>query len=303
MAPSEEKAAAEHSPVVAELQKLDDKYFEFREAMSGELLKTRRSFLEKKEALMRKRQDLLMQAEEDEDMDANVAAHAKTLGTPGLPGFWLQVLQKSPDVDEEGAVAIYDYDEMVLDYLSNVRSEWLDETWRTGFKMVWEFAPNPYFENKELVQIFRTNTHSKYIREFGVEKLEVAEPIKWKAGKDVTFSEVKVKAKGKKKGNTKKVPRPSFFKQFRNLPGEELDDDERQFLSMELMEESDDEIDDDQMVEFLLCQYYEFADQLRGTVIPRSARVYTGDVFPSDDESGDMNMDDDDDDDDDDDES
>mmetsp|Transcript_71992 Transcript_71992/g.165159 ORF Transcript_71992/g.165159 Transcript_71992/m.165159 type:complete len:328 (-) Transcript_71992:207-1190(-) len=285
-----EGSELEDPPVVLELKKLDDQYLELLKEEEKVLADIQTKYEEKFFPLWKERSEILKKKSGDEAKDRT--------GTPGEPGFWLRVLSNSENSDVESVGEwIFDYDEPVLQYLQDMRYEWLDPLGKTGFRLIMDFAENPFFENTQLVKTYHTEVKNQFLTESEITKVSINEPIKWKPKQDVTVELVEQKAKkgGKKKkggGGSKKVEvaRPSFFRKFfRALaPGDDVPEDE--------MDESDDEDDMDpgEMIEMLIQDDYDAGVALRDTIIPHAVRFYTGEACN---EEGDDDDDDDDDDD------
>lgn len=103
---------------------------------------------------------------------------------PGIPGFWLAALTNHHTVGDQ----ITEEDAAVLDHLVDVRSERFGtpaaegEVAMTpeeqGFRLVFRFAPNPYFADAELVKTVWMDE--------GFPARAQGMAIQWKEGMDVT---------------------------------------------------------------------------------------------------------------------
>lgn len=121
---------------------------------------------------------------------------------PGaVPGFWLRVL-KNPDMVSEHVTR---RDEPILKYLLDLRTEQLADN-AAGFKLVFKFAPNPYFKPLTLEKKYYMGSDDESV----LEKTEGTE-IEWQPDKNPTFKVVKKKAKGNAEPKTKVVHTHSFF--------------------------------------------------------------------------------------------
>ena len=135
------------------------------------------------------------QAEAAEGEEAKPAEKEaeKTSETPaepvdGIPEFWLSAMKN------QGALAemITDRDEAALKHLVDIRMEYLD---KPGFRLIFEFAENEFFENKTLTKTYYYQTESGYGGDFIYDHAE-GDKIEWKAGKDLT-----VRVESKKQRN------------------------------------------------------------------------------------------------------
>ena len=123
---------------------------------------------------------------ETEEGRAEAAAAAGEGGGPvpaGVPDFWSTALRTHPALAE----LITDKDAEVLAFLSDVRGEELnvegdDGDVLEGFRLVFTFAPNPFFSNRELSKLYLLGEQDG---DQMLAKIEGTE-IKWAPGKDVT---------------------------------------------------------------------------------------------------------------------
>merc|ERR1712007_324180 len=149
-----------------------------------------------------------------------------------------------------------------------------------GFKIVFVFQNNPYFEGKALWKEYITKEVCPYTPgDMDIEEIK-ASPISWSPGMNITVVKTQKKNKGgvkrnKNKGKEKEEARKSFFRYFfKNLkPDADLPDD----LPDDVMEND-----------------HETGIALRDQIIPYAVRWYTGEVImeyddddDEDDESGD----------------
>eukprot|EP00933_Yihiella_yeosuensis_P032089 TRINITY_DN25679_c0_g1_i1.p1 TRINITY_DN25679_c0_g1~~TRINITY_DN25679_c0_g1_i1.p1 ORF type:complete len:328 (+),score=107.40 TRINITY_DN25679_c0_g1_i1:69-1052(+) len=290
MAPIEEikeKEGPEDTPFVKELKVLCDQVLDLEKKFDQEQQDIRSKYEARQKALLDERAKVLA---EDE-------SGSSSTGTPALPGFWAKALMNHPAFEEE----IEEYDVPVLQYLRDIQYEFVSLSPQV-FKLRFLFAENPYFENTELVKEY-TNEWQDYSGEYDVKEV-TGQKIEWKDGKDVTVEKVKSKKGAKKGGKAKKEsiePRPSFFRSLeRSLKqGQELPEDiDPMELAMALDCESDDEMDEEELVDALMQQDFEAAEVIRDTIIPYAVRWYTGEADPRDDDDDEDEESEDDDDDD-----
>jgi len=88
-----------------------------------------------------------------------------------IPKFWLKAFMNHPTLGS----LLEEEDQKVFEYLTEVEVEDSEDV-KSGYKITFTFAPNPYFENTKLW---------KDIRYDGAFKVTSSE-IKWKEGKDLT---------------------------------------------------------------------------------------------------------------------
>lgn len=127
----------------------------------------------------------------------------------GIPDFWAVALRAHPDLEE----LINEKDAEVLAYCVDIKGDDLknEDGEETGFNVVFSFAENPFFTNKELSVVYE-------IEESGQSGMEVKSvqgtSIKWKGDMDVTVKKMKKKPKpgSKAKPATKVEPVDSFFR-------------------------------------------------------------------------------------------
>merc|ERR1712224_753293 len=115
------------------LKEIDDRYCKLEIEYENEINVLRNKYEALQAPLLEERSKALT--------DANDAsADAKETGTPACPQFWLQALRNT-----DMAAAIEDWDDDVLKYLKNVRTTDLGDNPRSGNKLEFDFAENPFF--------------------------------------------------------------------------------------------------------------------------------------------------------------
>jgi nucleosome assembly protein 1-like 1 len=140
-----------------------------------------------------------VKAGETEDDDADKDDSSKTEGTTekledtnesisGIPEFWLSAMKNQMSLAE----MITDRDEGALKYLTDVRMEYLD---RPGFRLIFDFAANEFFDNTSIRKTYYYQEESGYGGDFIYDHAE-GDKIKWKPGKDLT-----VRVESKKQRN------------------------------------------------------------------------------------------------------
>ncbi|KAJ2720147.1 histone chaperone [Coemansia sp. Benny D115] len=188
--------------------------------------------------------------EEDEDEDPEKEAAA------GVPQFWLTALRNHPQLGE----LITERDEQAIEHLRDVRLEYLDDA--LGFRLVFDFAPNAFFSNEQLVKTyFYEQSDVAGNLEF---KSAQGTEIAWKPDNDLSVTVETKKQRHKATNRTrivkKTVPSKTFFSFFTTV-AEPADDDES-----ELAEETRDRIELD----------YELAEEFKEKLIPNAVDWFTG---------------------------
>eukprot|EP00002_Diphylleia_rotans_P007828 TRINITY_DN174_c0_g1_i1.p2 TRINITY_DN174_c0_g1~~TRINITY_DN174_c0_g1_i1.p2 ORF type:complete len:330 (-),score=125.07 TRINITY_DN174_c0_g1_i1:366-1355(-) len=188
-----------------------------------------------------------------------------------LPDFWLTAMKRNEFV----ASSITEKDEDVLKYLDDVKAEFLAEG--EGFKLLFTFRENPYFENTVLEKTYIMDEEDSS-QDIMIKDLKGTK-INWKPGKNVTVSLVKKKQRHKGRGEvrvvTKEEPTDSFFNFFNppQIPGEDADE--------EALEEIEAVIDAD----------YEIGVFIKEKLVPNAIGWFTGEAL--EDEDGDYDDEDD----------
>lgn len=198
--------------------------------------------------------------EEDEEAEAEKAEADKSAtdtDMKGIPEFWLSAMKNS-----SLAETITDRDEEALKFLTDIRMEYLD---RPGFRLIFEFAENPFFTNKTISKTYFYQEENGYGGDFIYDHAE-GDKIDWKAGQDLT---VKVESKKQRNKNTKQtrivkktIPTPSFFDFFNPAKPPE---------------EEDEEFDED--IEAKLELDYQLGEDIKEKLIPRAIDWFTGEAL------------------------
>jgi len=178
----------------------------------------------------------------------------------GVPEFWLSAMKNHYPLAE----TITDRDEAALKFLTDIRMTYLD---RPGFKLIFEFAENEFFTNKEITKTYYYQEESGYGGDFIYDHAE-GDKINWNDGKDLT---VRVESKKQRNKNTKQtrvvkrtVPTESFFNFFN--PPKPISGD-------------DDEDDNDEELEERLELDYHLGEDIKEKLIPRAVDWYTGEAL------------------------
>ena len=121
-------------------------------------------------------------SEEKSDIPENVA---------GIPEFWLSAMKNQISLAE----MVTDRDEAALKHITDIRMEYLD---KPGFRLIFEFAPNEFFQNKTITKTYFYQNESGYGGDFIYDHAE-GDKIEWLPGKDLT-----VRVESKKQRNKSK---------------------------------------------------------------------------------------------------
>ncbi|KAG9088808.1 hypothetical protein FRC06_001833 [Ceratobasidium sp. 370] len=202
----------------------------------------------------------------------------------GIPQFWLTALRNHPQLQ----TSITERDEEALAYLSDVKLSYLPEP-DLGFKIIFVFDENPYFENKELEKSYFYQKELSYSGEY-MYQCAKGTKIKWKEDKDLTKT-VEIKKQRNKNTNRTRLVRktqtvPSFFDFFTPpLPmssdpdlianGEAVDEDD---LTEEQLEQLEEKLEVD----------YQVGEDLKEKVIPRAVDYFTGKALQYDQDMSDF---------------
>lgn len=213
--------------------------------------------------------------EEGEKAEANTDESADA--AKGIPEFWLSAMKNS-----SLAETITDRDEDALRHLTNIKMEYLD---KPGFRLIFEFSSNEFFDNKAITKTYFYQEESGYGGDFIYDHAE-GDKISWKDGKDLTVKIESKKQRNKSESRSsqrihqeftadmtfadtkqtrivkKSVPTPSFF-DFFNPAKPPTDDDE--------------EIDED--IEAKLELDYQLGEDIKEKLIPRAIDWFTGEAL------------------------
>ncbi|KLO16280.1 NAP-domain-containing protein [Schizopora paradoxa] len=200
-----------------------------------------------------------------------------------ITDFWLTALQNHIGISE----LITDRDTAALKNLTDVRLEYLTSGDQPGFKLLFVFSPNEFFENEVLEKTYLYHAEIDYSGDFTYERA-IGTDIKWKDDKDLT-KEIEIKKQRNKNTNRtrlvkKATPTESFFNFFNppQPPPEDMEDED-ELADLEARLELD----------------YQIGEDIKERIIPHAVDYFTGKALEYDAE--DMDDDDEDDDEDDDD--
>ncbi|KAI1827539.1 nucleosome assembly protein [Xylaria intraflava] len=198
--------------------------------------------------------------DEDEQEEAEVKSEkpAETTPVSGIPEFWLSAMKNQISL----ADMITDRDEQALRSLTDIRMQYLD---KPGFRLIFDFAPNNFFNDKSITKTYYYQNESGYGGDFIYDHAE-GHQIDWKAGQDLT---VRVESRKQRNKNTKQtrivkktMPTESFFNFFSPpKPPAEDEDDPGNDIEERL------ELD------------YQLGEDIKEKLIPRAIDWFTGEAL------------------------
>ena len=169
-----------------------------------------------------------------------------------VAGFWLQVMKRTPDLQDY----VFSQDELVLRYLLDI--ELKEGANRHDFQLIFRFQENPYIEDSVLTKTFVYDDKGEILKGEGCE-------IHWK-GDNLTQKKVKTKRgrKGKTTMTVKTIPTFSFFTFFASSTRDNLEDSdtEREDAGPQHLQM----VEDDE----------EIGQAIREEAIPNALLYYTG---------------------------
>ncbi|KAJ1310723.1 hypothetical protein OPQ81_009245 [Rhizoctonia solani] len=200
--------------------------------------------------------------EEREEAEKNLSEEDKAI--KGIPNFWLTVLRNHDGLSD----LITEKDEAALEYLTDIRLVYLADT-TPGFKLIFDFAPNPFFENESLEKSYHYQDELGDTGDYIYDRA-VGTDINWKDDKDLTKAIEIKKQRNKATNRTRLIRRshdvPSFFNFFSPPPQPTPEQIENGEVDEELLEELDEKLELD----------YQIGEDLKERIIPRAIDYYTG---------------------------
>ncbi|KAG6811131.1 hypothetical protein H0H92_008826 [Tricholoma furcatifolium] len=200
---------------------------------------------------------------DDEDYEPLPKDTAPTAS--GISEFWLTALRNHPGITD----LITDRDAAALKHLTDISIVYLEGEAKPGFKLIFAFSPNEFFENTVLEKTYIYQEEVGYSGDFVYDRA-IGTEIKWKEDKDLT-KEFEIKKQRNKNTNRTRLvrkahPTESFFNFFSppTPPDEEAIENE--------------EIDEDELAEIdeKLELDYQIGEDLKEKIIPRAVDYFTG---------------------------
>ncbi|KAG5636726.1 hypothetical protein H0H81_007055 [Sphagnurus paluster] len=209
----------------------------------------------------------------------------------GIPEFWLTALRNHVGLAE----LITERDAAALKHLTDIRIEYLKDSEpdaKPGFKLIFAFSPNEYFENDVLEKTYVYQEEVGYSGDFVYDRA-IGTEIRWKEDKDLT-KEFEIKKQRNKNTNRTRLvrkarPTESFFNFFTPPVPPAEDALESGDIDEEELEEIEEKLEMD----------YQIGEDLKEKVIPRAVDYFTGKALEYEVMDDDEDFDDEDEDDDD----
>ncbi|KAL6305708.1 hypothetical protein BKA93DRAFT_730831 [Sparassis latifolia] len=197
-----------------------------------------------------------------DDPDHTLLPKDVTPSTSGIPEFWLTALRNHVGLSD----IITDRDAAALKHLVDIRLSYLPASDpKPGFKLLFIFRPNEFFENEILEKTYLYQEEVGYSGDFMYDRA-IGTEIKWKEDKDLT-KEFEIKKQRNKNTNRTRLirkarPADSFFN----------------FFSPPVPPDDDTELEDEELneLEEKLEVDYQIGEDIKEKVIPRAVDFFTG---------------------------
>ena len=199
---------------------------------------------------------------EREEAEKNLSEEDKAI--KGIPNFWLSALRNHEGLSE----LITERDENALEYLTDIRLVYLEDS-TPGFKLLFDFAENPYFENETLEKTYHYQNELGYAGDYIYDRA-VGTEIKWKEEKDLTNAVEIKKQRNKTTNRTRLIRRSTPVRSFFNFFSPPLPPTPEQVESGEIDEEVLEELDEKLELD------YQIGEDLKERIIPRAIDYFTG---------------------------
>lgn len=274
------------------LKTIQSNQMKLEEEFQKELLELEKRFFKKYEPLYHHRSEIIngdvepteleieqgkkieseLEGDEDEDEEEEEETEeADDDSIKGIPNFWLTALENLHPISE----TITERDAEVLGYLKDIRLEYLS---KPGFKLIFQFAENPFFKNSQLSKTYYYQEELGYSGDFIYDHAE-GDEIQWiSQEQNVTISIERRKQRNKHTKQTRTIekltPTESFFNFFDPPKAPQDKDDEDQDEQDQENEEDDDE--EDEELEERLALDYQLGEEIKDKLIPRAVDWFTG---------------------------
>lgn len=255
--------------IIAELKELQSVYHAKAKNLEYKIFQLTKSHHAEDVELYDKRARLLAYCTKNDNANA---------GTPACEGFWRKAMDNNETVSE----FIQPWDLAILDLIKDITYEDKSET---NFVLEFNFVENEHFENKvirlEVVRNANLLNGSELVTKI------TCDNIIWKKGKNITVAKNEKKLKGSKARQARQAklekdkdgtaPRDSFFRRFlcsyetgKKLPQAVKD-----------LPQYTPDGDEEDVVEQMLAEVAEAAQEIRTCVVPFAWRWYTGEAAPA----------------------
>eukprot|EP00695_Tsukubamonas_globosa_P003065 TRINITY_DN451_c0_g1_i2.p1 TRINITY_DN451_c0_g1~~TRINITY_DN451_c0_g1_i2.p1 ORF type:complete len:381 (-),score=229.92 TRINITY_DN451_c0_g1_i2:89-1156(-) len=239
---------------VKALTSLEEQYKKLNAQYEEEIRQLRKKYEEMYKPLYTRRSEIVTGASEPTAEEAPAVEGAEAGDIKGIPEFWLRAMLNNDILSS----TITERDQGALKFLQNVAVE--DIADNKGFRLVFTFTENEYFDNATLVKSYHLSDEEDDV----LDRIE-GTPIQWKPKKDLTTITIKKKQrrKGGKETRTveKQEPCDSFFHFFSPPPppvedsaDEDMQEDYQNLLEMDL----------------------EMGETIKEQVVPLALSYYTG---------------------------
>jgi nucleosome assembly protein 1-like 1 len=240
---------------VEALKGIQLQYYELQNKYRLECLELERKYLELQKPMYERRHAIITgkslatseeitagEAESLKDDEAYIPLSKEVPpSSNGIPEFWLTALRNHIGLGE----IITERDEAALKHLIDVRIEHInvedadadEKQCKQGYKIIFEFSPNDFFENKILEKSYFYGQEVDYTGEF-VYDHATGMTIQWKEDKDLT-KEFEIKKQRNKNTNRTRLvrkakPVDSFFNFFSPpTRGSDFEEDSEEDLELE----------------------------------------------------------------------
>ncbi|KAH8999917.1 NAP-domain-containing protein [Lactarius hatsudake] len=253
---------------------------ELQNQYKRECLELEKKYLELTKPLYERRRALIYTAAvpTPEELDAGAAQAAKdnpeenpflvppSTAPAAVPDFWLTVLRNHVGLSE----LITDRDAGALKYLNDLRIEYLPSSEpKPGFKLIFEFASNEFFENEKLEKTYVYREEVGYSGDFVYDRA-IGTEIKWKDEKDLTKEFEIKKQRNKNTNRTRLVRKAHPTESFFNFFSPPVAPSEEAIEEGDIGEEELDELEEKLEID------YQIGEDIKEKIIPRAVDYFTG---------------------------
>jgi len=201
-----------------------------------------------------------------DDADDNPLAVPPSTAAAPVPEFWSTALRNHVSLSE----LITDRDGSALKHLTDLRIEYLPSSEpKPGFKLIFEFSPNEYFENDVLEKTYVYREEVGYSGDFVYDRA-IGTEIRWKDEKDLTKEFEIKKQRNKNTNRTRLVRKAHPTESFFNFFSPPVAPSEEAIEAGEIDEEELDELEEKLEID------YQIGEDIKEKIIPRAIDYFTG---------------------------